>query len=167
MSSDPNSYIQDSAKRLAETLASKNSDYAPTGEFSNFEKAAEIADIKAIQVMASQLAIKVTRIQSLMERNGDEYNHESLKDSFLDAAGYATIAHAYLEHSGEADEPHDYRSAAHERMVEVREEIRNTSWEDDPALAKPFCFHNWVEARGEMDEGLGYTICGFCGVRRV
>jgi len=123
MSKDPNSYIQASAEMLAETLLSKNSDYAPTGEFSNFEKAAEIADIKVIQVMASQAAIKMTRIQSLMERNGDEYNHESLKDSFLDLAGYATIAHAYLEYVGDkiataGSSVFDY--------VEVPEKIRNT-----------------------------------------
>lgn len=92
-SKDPNSYIQASAEQLAETLLSKNQDYAPTGEFSNFEKAAEVAGISALHVMAAQAAIKMTRIQSLMR---GPQSFESLVDSFLDLAGYAIIAHAYL-----------------------------------------------------------------------
>ena len=98
-SKDSGSYIQASAETLAETLLSKNSDYAPTGEFSNFEKAAEIADITPLKAMTVQAAIKMTRVQSLVESNLNHQN-ESLKDSFLDLAGYAIIAHAYLE-SGE------------------------------------------------------------------
>lgn len=93
-SKNPNSYIQASAEQLAETLLSKNQDYAPTGEFSNFEKAAEVAGIGPMQVITAQAAIKMTRIESLT--NHGDYNHESLVDSFLDLAGYAIIAHAYL-----------------------------------------------------------------------
>ena len=93
---DPNSWIQASAETLAETLSSKNHDYAPEGEFSNFEKAAEIAGTNAMIVMAAQAAIKMTRIQSLMDPRAGTYENESLKDSFLDLAGYALIAHAYL-----------------------------------------------------------------------
>lgn len=96
---DPNSYIQASAQTLAETLASKNSDYAPTGEFSNFEKAAEVVGSTALYTITTQVAIKLTRIQSILQVD-DQPNNESLKDSFLDLAGYATIAHAYLEYTG-------------------------------------------------------------------
>lgn len=101
MSKDPNSYIQASVETLAETLSSKNHDYAPEGEFSNFEKAAEIAGTNAMIVMTAQAAIKMTRIQSLMDPRAGTYENESLKDSFLDLAGYALIAHAYLS----ANEP--------------------------------------------------------------
>jgi hypothetical protein len=94
---DPNSYIQSSAAHLAETLASKNSDYAPTGEFSNFERAAEVAGIPTLQVMLAQAAIKMTRIQSLTNPVTGTFENESLRDSFLDLAGYAVIAHAYME----------------------------------------------------------------------
>lgn len=101
---DPNSYIQASAEALAETLLSKNSDYAPSGEFSNFEKAAKIAGIYPLQAMLSQAAIKMTRIETLLgchvrakfDQENYERQNESLKDSFLDLAGYAIIAHAYL-----------------------------------------------------------------------
>lgn len=92
---DPNSYIQSSARLLAETLSSKNEDYRVQGEFSNFERAAEFAMTDPMTVMMAQLAIKVTRIEGLTSFG--KPNHESLKDSFLDLAGYAIIAHAYLE----------------------------------------------------------------------
>lgn len=94
MSKDPNSWIQASAETLAETLLSKNHDYAPEGEFSNFEKAAKIAGIGTMQAILSQAAIKMTRIESLAKVK--DFNHESMKDSFLDLAGYAVIAHALL-----------------------------------------------------------------------
>lgn len=107
MTRDPNSYMQASAEALAETLASKNQDYAPTGEFSNFEKAAEIAKTSVQQVLLAQIAIKLTRIERLQVAQTERYGgplNESLKDSFLDLAGYATIAHAYLKYSGEDSE---------------------------------------------------------------
>lgn len=97
MTRDPNSYIQASAETLAETLLSKNGDYAPTTEFSNFERAAEFSGSRTLGVMLGQIGIKFTRIETLSR---DVYNpspqHESLKDSLLDLAGYAIIAHAYL-----------------------------------------------------------------------
>jgi hypothetical protein len=111
VTSDPDSWIQASAKTLAETLSSKNSDYAPTGEFSNFERAAEVAGIGPMQVITAQAAIKMTRIESLT--NHGDYNHESLSDSFLDLAGYALIAHAWLAANSdvvdEPDQPKDYK----------------------------------------------------------
>jgi len=104
VSKDPNSYIQASAETLAETLLSKNSDYAPTGEFSNFERAAEFSGARTLGVMLAQIGIKFTRIETLSR---DVYNpspqHESLKDSLLDLAGYAVIAHAYLSANEEPD----------------------------------------------------------------
>ena len=89
--------ISDSSVLLMETLQSKNSDYRVTGEFSNFEQAAEFADATPLQVMLCQIGIKMTRIKGLM-MNTIEPNNESLRDSFLDLAGYSVIAHAYLTH---------------------------------------------------------------------
>lgn len=100
---DPNSYIQASAQTLAETLASKNSDYAPTGEFSNFEGAAELAAVSTFEAIIVQVGIKMTRINGLVG-SYQTPNNESLQDSLLDLAGYATIAHAYLEYMGKGDE---------------------------------------------------------------
>lgn len=95
MTSDPNSWIQASAETLAKTLTSKNNDYAPGGEFSNFEEAAEFAtSLTAFEVMLSQIGIKVTRIKTLA--GGVMPQNESMADSLLDLAGYAIIAHAYL-----------------------------------------------------------------------
>lgn len=102
MTKDPNSYIQASTETLAETLLSKNSDYAPTGEFSNFEKAAEVVGTDALYVIITQVAIKLTRIQSLLS-DDDQPNNEPLKDSLLDLAGYAVIAHAYMENQSDGD----------------------------------------------------------------
>jgi hypothetical protein len=98
---DPNGYIQASADALAETLLSKNSDYAPTGEFSNFERAAEFSGVTPLTVMLSQIAIKYTRIQGLYDDSGKAASNEPLVDSLLDLAGYAIIAHAYLTHEQE------------------------------------------------------------------
>jgi hypothetical protein len=81
-----------SADLLARTLKSKNSDYKVDSEFSNFEKAAEFAGITPLQVMLAQIGIKYTRIQGLVDAE-----NESLEDSLLDLAGYAIIAHAYLQ----------------------------------------------------------------------
>lgn len=100
------SNIQRSAKLLAETLQGKNQDYtANRGEFFNFEKAAEIADTVPFDVMTGQIGIKVTRLQSLVRNlnNGQTPNNEGLKDTLLDLAGYAVIAHAYLSQDDEVN----------------------------------------------------------------
>ncbi|HEY6018847.1 MAG TPA: hypothetical protein VIY48_02850 [Candidatus Paceibacterota bacterium] len=101
---NPDSWIQASAKALAETLSSKNSDYAPGGEFSNFEKAAEVVGTDPLYVITTQVAIKMTRIESILKVD-DQPNNESLVDSFLDLAGYAIIAHAYMSASDHTLEP--------------------------------------------------------------
>jgi hypothetical protein len=106
MTDDPNSWIQASAKTLAETLSSKNSDYAPGGEFSNFERAARFVGggMDPLAAMLTQVGIKYTRIESL--RNSiDGTNFESIADSLLDLAGYAIIAHAYLSANNHQVEP--------------------------------------------------------------
>lgn len=88
------SEIQKSVRLLADTLDGKNQDYTGSrGEFFNFEKAAQIASIDPLDVMMSQIGIKITRLQAL--RGGSAQN-EPFVDSFLDLAGYAIIAHAYM-----------------------------------------------------------------------
>lgn len=95
------SFIKLSLDVLSKTLNGKNKDYAGNnGEFYNFEKAAEFADITVIDVINAQIAIKLTRIQNL--KTG-QATYESVKDSYLDLAGYAVIAHAML--SDEFDPP--------------------------------------------------------------
>ena len=105
----PVKFIPGVAEELKLTLASKNQDYAPTGEFSNFENAAEFANTEVLDVFLIQLAIKMTRIQTLTS-NPFVANNESLRDSFIDLAGYATIAAAFLDsvQADAAKEMYDY-----------------------------------------------------------
>lgn len=118
MTRDPNSYIQASADLLAETLLLKNSDYAPTGEFSNFERAAEIAGVTVLQTITSQVAIKMTRIETLLKSQASAPRNESLIDSFLDLAGYAAIGHAWLSYV-ESPDP---------EVITDPKEIRKAIW---------------------------------------
>lgn len=146
MTRDPNSYIAASAEHLAETLTKKNADYAPTGEFSNFERAAEVAGISVLQLITAQIAIKMTRIDSLMGTPGNPkvVQNESLADSFLDLAGYSVIVHAYLSanYSDLSIKPFSYVA------TEDRETIRNSA--DD----MPGHHHVW-NWNGGYDECLG------------
>jgi hypothetical protein len=92
------SYIQNVAHELATTLSKKNSDYAPTDEFSNFRMAAELPGIDMFDVMLGQIGIKYTRLMSLVQGvlyEGAEY--EGVRDTLVDLAGYAVIAAAYLD----------------------------------------------------------------------
>jgi hypothetical protein len=165
---DPNSYIQASAETLAETLLSKNSDYAPTGEFSNFEKAAEVAGIGVFQVIAAQAAIKMTRIESLMGTRGNpKVVGESLKDSFLDLAGYAIIAHAYLEFR-DVPQKSELKGVLNDVLVTDREIIRNLADEDQSShFEDAWHRHTWVTAEsGDGSPIPPMTICGICGERR-
>lgn len=86
-------HIQRAAAELMEMLKSKNHDYAPTTEFSNFEKAAEFAGVQPMEAVAVQIGIKYTRLQGL----ADNKKHEGIRDSFMDLAGYALIAVGYLD----------------------------------------------------------------------
>lgn len=101
------SSIQMSAQILMDVLGKKNSDYtASRGEFYNFEKSAEFVGGGAdpLFVMLTQLGIKVTRLDSLLLGDHDQVitNFEGIKDTLLDLAGYAVIAHAYLSATEDA-----------------------------------------------------------------
>lgn len=87
-----NSWIRQAIYELSLTLDSKNQDYRIGGEFSNFEYAAEVSGVTTIQVMMSQLGIKIGRLTGL----SDNPNNESFKDSVKDLAGYAVILYGYL-----------------------------------------------------------------------
>lgn len=147
MTRDPNSYIAASAEHLAETLLNKNNDYAPTGEFSNFEKAADIAGISVIELILAQVAIKMTRIQKLL--NTAAVSNEPLVDSFLDLAGYATIGHAWLSYT---EDPEKAEDVIADVFITDREIIRN--------LVDDECFHSWVQVGNDVSE------CGCCGEQR-
>jgi hypothetical protein len=91
------SYIEDAIIELERTLSSKNSDYRIDGEFSNFEQAAKTArqitgvQFTADEVIATQIGIKLGRLEGLPP----EPNNESRLDTLKDLAGYAIILYAY------------------------------------------------------------------------
>lgn len=93
---DRTKFIPGVAEELRLTLVSKNGDYAPAGEFSNFEISAEFAGIQPFELILAQIGIKMTRINNL-HHNDYGPNNESLRDSLLDLAGYGIIAAAWLD----------------------------------------------------------------------
>ena len=91
------SQIQDSARLLAETLEKRNASYTGgLGEFYNFEKAAEFANLRVMDVLGAQLAIKFTRLRGLLQQEHEYRDYAAIEDTLLDIAGYATISHAYV-----------------------------------------------------------------------
>lgn len=90
---NPDSWIEGALEELKLTLAGKNEDYRIDGEFSNFEFAADVVGVDPVDVMVTQIAIKLGRIRGLKGKSF--VNNESLLDSFKDLAGYAAIAYAY------------------------------------------------------------------------
>lgn len=73
-------------------LDGKNSDYRIDGEFSNFQYAANLADVSIEQVMLTQIGIKLGRLKGLP----DDPKNESRKDTVRDLAGYSVILYAYI-----------------------------------------------------------------------
>lgn len=103
------SWIKEALGRLDATLASKNEDYKIAGEFSNFEFAGQVAGVHPLDVMVTQIGIKLGRLKGLAESP----NNEARLDSFKDLAGYAVILYGYaLSQTGEQfvhdEEDEDY-----------------------------------------------------------
>lgn len=90
LSSD-DSFITAALDSLDRTLQAKNKDYRIEGEFSNFEFAAEVAEVEVVEVMLTQIAIKLGRLKGLP----DDPHNESRLDTIKDLAGYAVILYAY------------------------------------------------------------------------
>jgi hypothetical protein len=102
------SEIQRSVQLLADVLVGKNQDYtANRGEFYNFEETAKFVGggMDPLSVMLTQLGIKITRLDSLRLGYDERVatNFEGIKDTLLDLAGYAIIAHAYLSAQGRVE----------------------------------------------------------------
>lgn len=106
------SYIQRVAGELKDTLSRKNHDYTTTDEFSNFTEAARLPGVMPFDVVLGQLGIKYSRLLSLNKGSDPEF--ESLRDSFIDLAGYAVIAAAWLDREKEdAEAPTPLHPATH------------------------------------------------------
>jgi len=84
-------WIDQAIGHLNATLASKNEDYRIDGEFSNFEFAGAIAGIHPLDVIVTQIGIKLGRLKGLANQPKNEARLDTLKD----LAGYAVILYAY------------------------------------------------------------------------
>jgi hypothetical protein len=73
--------------------AAKRMDYSKEANiFSNFEIAAHFADVDVQTTLDTLIGIKQARLNNLREKNPV---NESIEDTLLDRAVYATIAYAY------------------------------------------------------------------------
>jgi hypothetical protein len=82
-------------------LNKKAHDYASEDMLSNFKKTAEMCKVTPEKVFEIMLCIKICRIVEL--QGGKTAQNESLDDTLMDLANYATLNRAYLyEKSQEA-----------------------------------------------------------------
>lgn len=89
------SYMEAALVELQSVLVERNRDYKIDSEFSNFEFAGSISGVETVDVILSQLSIKLGRIKGLRGKAPSENNQLALLDSYKDLAGYATILFAY------------------------------------------------------------------------
>lgn len=84
-------------KQMAEMHDKKSADYASSANYySNFESAAADAGITVDEVFATLIGIKLARLREL---RGKEPNNESVQDSRLDLAVYASLWASYHYHA--------------------------------------------------------------------
>jgi hypothetical protein len=87
------SFIEAAALEALRVMKGKNEDYAPTTEFSNFEKAAEFAGVTVDEAISVMIGIKQTRAEALAD--GRQVNNEALDDTLLDWQNYINILRAW------------------------------------------------------------------------
>lgn len=82
-------------KEKLNTISKKNNDYAKNDDaFSNFKYCADFAGIRVEQVFMVFMAVKMARLQELM--NGKDVMNEGIKDTLLDLSNYSDIFNIYL-----------------------------------------------------------------------
>jgi len=78
-------------------VESKAHDYAKASNvFSNFEFAADVANVTVVQEFMVMIGTKVARLREI--GGGKAPNNESFEDSLLDLANYAALCVAWLRH---------------------------------------------------------------------
>jgi len=76
--------------KMKQTHDAKSHDYADDSNvFSNFEYAANVAEVTVDQVFLVLIGVKIARLQQLLK--GKEPKNESLNDTFLDLTNYCAI----------------------------------------------------------------------------
>lgn len=92
-----NPYFVKALDEMQDIHDRKNADYAhESNPFSNFEHAAAASGIPVIRVFDVLLGVKQARLSELSDTTRTP-NNESIRDTLLDRAVYATIALAYYD----------------------------------------------------------------------
>ena len=81
-------FARDKFNDILDLLESKGDDYANEDRLSNFKESACLLNITAFKVCLNQIAIKISRIVNLIDR---EARNESLEDSLKDLITYSLI----------------------------------------------------------------------------
>lgn len=81
-------FARDKFNDILELLESKGDDYANEDRLSNFKESACLLNTTAFKVCLNQIAIKISRIVNLIDR---EARNESLEDSLQDLTTYSLI----------------------------------------------------------------------------
>ena len=81
-------FARDKFKDILELLESKGDDYANEDRLSNFKESACLLNTTAFKVCLNQIAIKISRIVNLIDR---EARNESMDDSLQDLITYSLI----------------------------------------------------------------------------
>jgi hypothetical protein len=88
--------------KMADTMLNKGDDYANKDRLSNFKLAGSITGIGAKLNCLNMIATKVARLGVLLNSSGSP-KHESVQDSVLDLACYATLLSQILEDENKVD----------------------------------------------------------------
>ena len=116
--------IYDEFQEAYALVEGKASDYAEDDNvFSNFEFAANAAEVTVGQIFLSLIGVKMARLQQLIG-NDKTPNNESIDDTLLDLMNYAGLLKAYrrkkiedLQRNSENTEPR-YSVEAHEWPID-------------------------------------------------
>jgi hypothetical protein len=81
-------FARDKFKEILELIEYKGDDYANDDRLSNFKESACLLNTTAFKVCLNQIAIKISRIVNLIDR---EAKNESLKDSLDDLFTYSLL----------------------------------------------------------------------------
>lgn len=109
--------------RMAVIHKTKNDDYAdPANAFSNFDVQEYISTLfynARDRVFAAMFAVKLARLSTLLNKS-DKPNHESIEDTFIDAANYILLWRAdYIRRNAKRPIDYDAVERATVRTLEV------------------------------------------------
>ncbi len=90
-------HLEKLVDKVRQTMLRKGNDYSNDDRLFNFKSAGFITDQNAALCCLTLIAIKITRLTSLL-RAGKTPNNESIKDTSLDLVCYSILLDMILEH---------------------------------------------------------------------